>query len=168
MPRVQLFKRFNLMLRTLVVHSLGQSDIFVAGTENSIRVEYMLKVRNHHNNSLRVVSILLLLRDHGVFLYLSTAVYLYNDVRNSASLQRVWVSTAKKIDSECYGRNQRGAAKPILPLALNMIKECWRPAKETNRDESRDENFDISLKCKMLLLRFSCASIESWKQLKAC
>lgn len=76
MPRVQLFKRFNLMLRTLVVHSLGQSDIFVAGTENSIRVEYMLKVRNHHNNSLRVVSILLLLRDHGVFLYLSTAVYL--------------------------------------------------------------------------------------------
>lgn len=76
MPRVQLFKRFNLMVRTLVVHSLGQSDIFVVGTENSIRVEYMLKVRNHHYNSLRVVSILLLLGDHGVFLYLSTAVYL--------------------------------------------------------------------------------------------
>lgn len=52
----------------------------------------------------------------------------------------------KKIDTECYGRNQRGAAKPILPLALNMIKQCCRPAKETNRDESRDENFDISFK----------------------
>ena len=68
MPRVQLFKRFNLMLRTLVVHSLGQSDIFAVGTENS-RVEYMLKVRNHHYYSLRVVSILLLLGDYGVFLY---------------------------------------------------------------------------------------------------
>lgn len=37
---------------------------------------YMLKVRIHNYNSLRVVSILLLLGDHGVFLYLSTAVYL--------------------------------------------------------------------------------------------